>query len=887
MSTQAWHALEAPEMAALLGADIGAGLSQNEARARLERVGPNRMGEHREKPLWRLVLDQFASLVVLLLLGAAVVAWGLGEGLEAVAILAALVLNAAIGAGSEWRARRSLAKLRALAVPQALVRRDGRTLSIPSAELVPGDLIVLEAGAQVPADARLVSSAALRVNEASLTGESLPADKDAQARLLADAPLSERCTMVYLGTGVLAGTGTAVVTATGLATELGKIGQLVALAGERETPLEAQVEALGRRLLVLAIGICAVVGVAGILHGEPLGLMLETAISLAVAAIPEGLPAITTVALAAGLWQLARAGALVRRLPAVETLGSTTVICADKTGTMTENQMTVRRLVLDGRSLVVSGGGRSASGAIAMDGRRVDALSDRPVRMLLTAGALVNDAHVARADDGLRLAGDPTEAALLVAALKAGLDPAAVRLAWPRRREIPFDPATRLMTTFHEGPDGRRALFVKGGPGAVLDLCTRRESAAGPVPVTDVERESIRADNDALAADALRVLAVAWRPEGWPDQGLPADLVFLGLVGLADPIRPGVEEAIGRCARAGIRTVMLTGDQRATAEAVGRQLGLVPEAIRSRVTPEGKMRLVEELQNGGEVVAMTGDGVNDAPALARADIGVAMGRAGTDVAREAADLVLTDDNFATIVRAVEQGRVIYANLRKTIHFLFSCNLSEILTIFVAILLGYPTPLLPLQILWINLVTDTLPALALVRDPAEPDVMSRPPRDPAEALVTWNFGLRILIEGALLAAGVLSAYLWAAWQDGPGPRATTMAFVAIVLIHPFQAMHCRSEQTSWWRLPINPLTWMALVALIALQWAAVGHPSMNRLLGTEPLALSDCGVVAIAVLWPVGVGEAAKAWGWRVSLRHARPTGSGPEGRGRSQSLRNP
>jgi len=382
-------------------------------------------------------------------------------------------------------------------------------------------------------------------------------------------------------------------------------------------------------------------------------------------------------------------------------------------------------------------------------------------------------------------------------------------------------------------------------------------------------------------------MAMASVAIGWQVYSVRENPLDLGLVGLADPIRPGVEEAIGRCARAGIRTVMLTGDQRATAEAVGRQLGLPPEAIRSRVTPEGKMKLVEELQRSGEVVAMTGDGVNDAPALARADIGVAMGRAGTDVAREAADLVLTDDNFATIVRAVEQGRVIYTNLRKTIHFLFSCNLSEILTIFVAILLGYPTPLLPLQILWINLVTDTLPALALVRDPAEPDVMTRPPRDPAEALVTWGFGRRILLEGALLAAGVLSAYMWAASQDGPGPRASTMAFVAIVLIHPFQAMHCRSLRMPWWRLPVNPLSWMSLVVLALLQWAAVGYLPMNRLLGTEPLGLSDWAVVSAAVLWPVALVEAAKAWGWLVPLGHARPKRNGPELGGRDETLRNP
>jgi len=853
-----FHALEPGEVANVLATDAVRGLSSEEAHARLERVGPNRVGDYRARPLWRLVLDQFRSLVVLLLLAAAAVAWGLGEQAEAVAILAALVLNAAIGAASEWRARRSLDRLRALAVPLALVRREGRTFPVPSADLVPGDLIVLEAGAHVPADARLATATALRVNEAALTGESFPVTKDAHARLVVDAPLPERPTMVYLGTGVLAGAGTALVSATGLATELGRIGQLVALAPERATPLEDQMETLGRRLVALALGICAVVGIVGILHGQPIGLMLETAISLAVAAIPEGLPAITTVALAAGLWRLARDGALVRRLSVVETLGSTTVICTDKTGTMTENQMTVTRLVLDGRCLDVSGGARSAVGAISEGGRPVDVAADAPLERLLTAAVLVNDAHATPGTMGLVLDGDPTETALLVCALKAGLDPVALRSTWRRRREIPFDPAARLMTTFHEDGDGRPVLFVKGGPGAILDLCTRRHDAAGPVPLTDGERASIRAANDGLAAEALRVLAVAWRPDGWPEDGRPSDLVFLGLVGLADPVRAGVEDAIGRCARAGIRTIMLTGDQRATAEAVGRQLGLSAEAIRSRVTPEGKMRLVEELQDAGDLVAMTGDGVNDAPALARADIGVAMGRAGTDVAREAADLVLTDDNFATIVRAVEQGRVIYANLRKTVHFLFSCNLSEILTIFVAILLGNPTPLLPLQILWVNLVTDTVPALALVRDPAEPDVMARPPRDPSEALVTWRFGLRILVEGILLAAGVLGVYLWVVWQEGPGPRATTVAFVAIVLIHPLQALYCRSDRLTWWRLPENHLSWLALGLLIAVQWAAVEWGPLRALLGTVPLGGADWCAIAIATVAPVAAAELMKA-----------------------------
>ena len=852
-----WHALDLPAVAAHLRADLDGGLTAGEARERLARVGANRVGDHPETPLWRLALAQFRSLVVLLLLAGALVAWVLGERAEALAILAALVLNAVIGFASEWRARISMARLRALAVPRALVRRGGLVAQIPSVELVPGDLIVLEAGVRVPADARLVRSAALRVSEAALTGESDAVDKDAEAVLDPDTPLAERRTMVYLATTALAGSGLAVVTATGLATELGRIGQLVALAGTRATPLERQVEALGRRLIGLALAVCGAVGLAGILHGQPIGLMLETAISLAVAAIPEGLPAVTTVALAAGLWRLARSGALVRRLPTVETLGSTTVICADKTGTMTENRMTVMRLVADGRVVDLEGGSHGARGRFIERGADIAPASDPHVALLLTAAVVVNDATAVAAPDGLRLTGDPTESALLVAAAKAGLDPAAAARAWPRRREIPFDPARRMMATFNDAPGGGQAVFVKGAPSVVLDLSRRRQTAGGAIPLGDAERQAVVEANRALAGEGLRVLGVAWRAIDSIDAGTVDELTFLGLIALADPVRPGVKDAIAACREAGIRTVMLTGDQRATAEAIGRQLGLAPEAIRSRVSPDQKLALVEELQARGEIVAMTGDGVNDAPALARADIGIAMGRGGTDVAREAAALVLTDDNFATIVKAVEEGRVIYANLRKVIHFLFSCNLSEILTIFAAIVVGFPAPLLPLQILWVNLVTDILPALGLIRDPGEPDVMRRPPRDPREALVTWRFGLRMMAEGTLLAAGALSAYGWIVWNEGPGPRATTVAFMALVMIHPLQAMSCRSDRLGWWRLPPNRLSWLAVGALVGLQWMTVAVPPLSRLLGTVPLAGGDWLILLVAVLWPVVALEVAK------------------------------
>ena len=857
-----WHATATAEALDLLGVDPEDGLSEAEARRRLDQIGPNRIADQRQTPLWRLASNQFRSLVVLLLLSASGIAFVMGERLEAAAILAALLLNAGIGFVSEWRARVSLSRLRALEVPYAIVRRQGRQVQLPADRVVPGDLVLLEAGTRIPADARVVRGASLVTSEAALTGESAPVEKDAEAQITASTPLADRRTMVHLGTTALAGSALTVVTATGSATELGRIGQLVALAGTRATPLERQIERLGRKLMLLALAICVVVAIAGILHGEPIGLMLETAISLAVAAIPEGLPAVTTLALAAGLWRLARAGALVRRLPAVETLGSTTVICTDKTGTLTENQMTVARIFRDGRFLAVTGGGRSASGDFVEEGAPADPATDLLLLEILRVGALVNNAGAVRAEgDSLRLHGDPTESALLVAALKAGLDPQELGRRWPRQKEIPFDARSRFMATVHATPEGPAALLAKGAPEVLLERSARIRCASGDVPLADAARRSIQHANHLMAGEGLRVLAIARRlylgTNEIPDDQVRG-LTFLGLVGIADPPRPEVKDAIRRCREAGIRTFMLTGDQRSTAEAVGRELGLPPEAVVSRASPERKLELIQLLQDQGEVVAMTGDGVNDAPALARADIGVAMGKEGTDVAREAADLVLMDDNFATIVRAVEEGRVIYANLKKVIHFLFSSNLSEIVTIFVAIVLGFPTPLLPLQILWVNLVTDILPAMALIRDPSEPGIMRRPARDPREGLLTWPYAIRILMEGGLLAAGVLTAYFWTMWREGEaGPRAATVAFATIVMIQPMQAMNCRSDRLGWWRLPPNLLTWASLAVVIGAQWLATSWAPLSRVLGTVPLSGADWVLVGAAVVWPVLVLEALK------------------------------
>ena len=845
----AWHALDPAQAVARLDTDVEHGLDGAEADRRRAHAGSNTLRTTDDPPAWRVALRQFRSLVVLLLLAAAVLALALGETIEAMAILAALVLNAAIGFGTEWRAQVSLARLRALTVPGTIVRRDGRVQDVAAATLVPGDVIVLAAGARVPADARLARSTHLALAEAELTGESAPVDKDVNAVVIASTPLAERRTMVYQGTSVVAGTGIGVVTETGDRTELGRIGQLVRQAGERATPLERQVEILGRRLILLALAVCAFVGLIGILHGEPVSLMVETAISLAVAAIPEGLPAIVAIALATGMWRLARAGALVRRLPAVETLGATTVICADKTGTMTQNRMTVCRLALAGRTIVVKAD-PGATGFVE-NGATIDPLADVHVARLLTAAALANDASVEETREGFRVHGDPTEAALLLAARAAGLDPGSLRPRWPRLRERPFSSDTRLMATFNATPEGGWAWLVKGAPATVLAHSTARQVGAGVEPLAESGREQLLAENRRLAAEGLRVLAVACRfvTDG-ADERID-DLTFLGFVAIEDPVRPGVAEAIARCRQAGIETIMLTGDQRVTAEAVGRQLGIEPHAIRSRASPEDKLRMIRELQTRGEVVAMTGDGVNDAPALVRADIGVAMGRRGTDVARDAADV-------ATIVRAIEEGRVIYANLRKVIHFLFSCNLTEIVVIFAAIVAGLPAPLLPLQILWVNLVTDILPAIALIRDPAEPDVMRRAPREPGEALVTWRFGGRVLTEAALLAAGVLSAYLYTVARYGVGPVANTVAFLALVLVHPLQAMHCRSARAMVWRLPPNRLAVISLVTLTLIQAATVSWSPLAALLGTVPISPADWAVLAVAVLWPVIVLETLKA-----------------------------
>ncbi len=802
----AWHTLTVAQVAEKLAADPLRGLDEDEVSRRRERFGANRLAESQGRSAWSILLAQFRSLVVGLLVAAALIALAMNEWLEAGAIVIVIALNSLIGFATEWRADQALAALRRQVVPEAEVIRGGRERQIPAAELVPGDVVLLAAGQRVPADGRVLEALRLQIDEAALTGESHAVSKQVAPVGDAGTPLGDRLDVAYMGTVVTDGRGRLLVTATGHRTEMGRIGTLIEEAGKQETPLEIKLEQLGRTLVYLVLGLCAVIVVAGLLRGIAPLRMLEVGISLAIAAVPEGLPAVATMTLALGMQRMARMRALVRRLPAVETLGSTTVICTDKTGTLTRNEMTVTTYVLGSRRLEVGGVGYEPSGEFREDGRRIDPQSDALLSRALRIGALCNDARMERAEEGDAAIGDPTEAALIVAAEKAGIDLKRLRREFERVHEIPFESERMRMVTVHRTPEGRQVALVKGSPGAVLKLCNAKLADGRVEPLDEAGREEQLEFNRQLADQALRVLALAERqlPEAFDEADLERDLTYVGLVGMIDPLREEAREAIATCRGAGIRSIMITGDQVGTAAEIARQLGLdrdpkgramktvhareldglddegwgrVAEdaAVFARVSPEHKLRIVEALQRRGEVVAMTGDGVNDAPALKKADIGVAMGIKGTEVAKETADMIVTDDNFASIVRAVEQGRIIYANIIKFIHYLFSCNFAEVITVFTAIVTGLPLPLLPLQILWLNMITDVFPALALALEPSAPGIMRRPPRDPDERLLRPRFLGLIAWQGLMIAVLTLLVFLvglrWYGSEGaGPGPRA---------------------------------------------------------------------------------------------------------------------
>ncbi len=878
------HATAREALVRELAVDVRRGLDDIEAKRRLRDVGPNRLPEPPRTSLLLRLARQFSSPIVLTLVAAAVVAAVVGARNpsgnilerygDAIAIALIVVLNAVLGFVQERKADEAIAALRSMQAPTARVRRDGEVRNVPAEALVTGDIVELEAGDAVPADCRLLDTIELRVDESSLTGESVTVGKDAALAVAADAVLAERPTMVYTGTVVVAGTGTAVVTATGPSTELGRIGRLVGSVETEPTPLERHLGVFGRKILWACLVVTLLLLAWGLARGgRNFASVLLEAVSFAVAIIPEGLPAVTTMTLAVGVQRMARRGAVVRKLAAVETLGSATVICTDKTGTLTRNEMTVREVWTDDGLRAVTGFGYDADGAIS--GAPGDALG----RLLVTA-ALCNDAHVDRTSERVQVVGDPTEAALVVLAEKAKLDVRELRRTHPVVSKQPFDSSLRRMTVFTEDPQGRRVLYVKGAVDAILPLCTSIAGGGEERPLEEQDGARVAEQADDLASRGLRVLAFA---DG--TSGSPRELTFLGVVGMMDPPREGVADAVQACARAGIRTVMITGDHGVTATAIARAIGIATtddetmtgaelatidetelakrvDRVRvfARVAPEQKLRIVRAMRMRGHVVAMTGDGVNDAPALREADIGVAMGRGGTEVARQASDIVLTDDNFTTLVEAVREGRAIYRNIQKFVFFLLSSNAGLALTVFAVAITGAWPPLTATMILWINLVTNGLPALALGVDPPSADQMNEPPRRPGEPLLGRRDLLGLGLVGVVVAASALVAYSETLCPaGGSANRHRTVAFFVLAIGPLLHAWSCRSPVESI--LTMRPRVSWALVgatlASVVLQ-ALVLLPMFRPVFHAESLDTHHILLVAACSIVVLLAVEAAKA-----------------------------
>ncbi|HEX9611723.1 MAG TPA: cation-transporting P-type ATPase [Gemmatimonadales bacterium] len=883
MTAAAWHALPPDEVLRRLQTS-SEGLTPDEARARLARVGPNALRTLPPVSVWRILFAQIRSVVVALLVAASAVAAVSGDWLDAAAIASVLVINVAIGVATELPARRVVEALGKLEVRRAAVLRGGEVRDVDARELVPGDVIVLEAGQAVPADGRLLRAFDLRAVEAPLTGESAEVAKHTDGAA-ADVPVAERANMVYAATTVAAGSGAAVVVATAMDTEVGRIGALMSGITPPRTPLERRLDALGQRLAVLALAVAALVAGLGLLQGTPLRDVIDLGLALAVAAVPEGLPAVVTIAMALGVRRMARRQALVRRLAAVETLGSATVICSDKTGTLTTGQMTVTTLWVPDREIEVTGAGVSPEGSFRTGGDEITPAEDGQLVAVLETAALSSRAGLALQNGEWVARGDPTDVALLVAARKGEVNRGRLLEMHPETGEVPFSSERMVSASLHRTARTGTLACVKGAPTRVLERCDRMLGVGGPHPLDEPGRRAILERNAAFAVRGLRVVALARGLGAEADASTLEHLEFLGLAGLNDPPAPGVADTVRSVQAAGVRTIMLTGDQRLTAEAVGRAVGLLAPgdlaldareldrlseaeldeqiervAVVSRVAPDGKLRIVRALRRRGAIVAMLGDGVNDAPALRQADIGITMGRRGTDVAKEASDVVLQDDRFQTIGVALEEGRVIYDNIRKFVLYLFSCNLAEILVFLGAGVVGWAAPLAPLQILWLNLVTDTFPALALGMEPAEPDVMRRPPRDPRATLLSGRM-LRVTLGYALLIAVVtLAAFAWGLWRWPLEPaRATTLAFMTLAAAQILHLGNARSPApvVAPRRAVANRFALGAVALTLGLQLAAVFWSPLANVLGVRPPTGVDWAVIAGLALLPAVVGQIIK------------------------------
>ena len=876
-SQGAWHTCSVDDTLTRLASGL-TGLAGAEAQRRLAIHGPNELQAAAHEPAWRTLLAQFENVLILILLAATAVSAFLGHTLEAAVITVIVLFAVLLGFAQEYRAGRALEALRRMAAPVAHVVRDGHETALPAREIVPGDVVLLRAGDRVPADARVIQAVNLAVDEAALTGESTASDKTTTALEDAHLPLGDRVNLTYAGTMVSHGRGQAVVVATGMATEFGRIARMVETVEVGRTPLQENLDRLGATLGKAALAVVGLVVAIGLARGLPAVEMFLFGIALAVAVVPEALPAVVTISLAIGVRRMVRRHALVRRLPIVETLGSTSVVCSDKTGTLTRNEMTVRQIYAGGRLFELTGAGYDPAGQLLDRGHVVE--PPDTVRTLLRAVALASDARLVTSDGRWQIEGDPTEGALVVAAAKAGLDVLDLNDREPRTAEIPFTSERRRMTTLHTTPAGSVA-YSKGAADELVAACARALETDGDVPLTDPARDAILAAEQRMASEGLRVLAVARKNDATLENA-ERGMTLLGLVAMMDPPRPEARAAVETCERAGIRAVMITGDHPLTATTIARELGLLASrrvvtgrdlvemtdddlarhvediGVYARVSPADKLRVVTAWQARGEVVAMTGDGVNDAPALKKADVGIAMGIAGTDVSKEAAGMTLLDDNFATIVAAVEEGRIVFGNIKKYLMYLLSCNVGEIVLLAGAVVAGLPLPLSAVQILYVNLATDGLPALALAVDPPERDLMHRRPRDPRVGVFTRPVVAILLVAGLWSALVNMTLFTWLLQAGRPIPEVMATTFVTLVLIQFFNAYNCRSDRLS---IVSRPLANRWLNAAVGWELLLLGVivyvPFFQRAFGTFPLSAADWLLAGALAFTIVPVVEAVK------------------------------
>ncbi|MCP3771782.1 calcium-translocating P-type ATPase, SERCA-type [Paenibacillus sp. MZ04-78.2] len=904
MSQKKWYQMSTEETLQSSGTEPSKGLTMEESEKRLDAYGKNELAEGQGVSPVTLFLNQFKDFMVLVLAGATLVSGLLGEYLDAVAIIAIIIMNGILGFVQEFRAERSLRALKELSAPNAKVLREGQVELIPARWLVPGDIVVLESGDRVPADVRFIETNGLYAEESALTGESVPVAKHTESLEGEDIPLGDQRNVGFMGTMLTRGTAKGVVVRTGMATEMGKIADLIQNTDATETPLQHRLEQLGKILIVVALALTVMVVVAGILHGQqPYGMFLA-GVSLAVAAIPEGLPAIVTIALALGVQRMIQRKAIVRKLPSVETLGCASVICSDKTGTLTQNKMAVTHLWTGGDLLEVTGNGYDPRGEILKQGQHVDMRKNQMLRRMLQVSVLCNNAELReerteskkkQPDDKTEsvwsINGDPTEGALVVLGAKAGVTQQSLGGLYRRVLEFPFDSERKRMSVIVEHQGGRM-VCTKGAPDVLVQQCAYVLWDDKVIPFTPTLKQKVMAANEGMAKNALRVLGLAYRDlkpteRSEEETAVESQLVFVGLTGMIDPPRKEAREAILKCRKAGIRTVMITGDHQTTAEAIARQIGILPQDglalngqqlsamsdddldkrvgevyVYARVSPEHKLRIVKSLQRQGHVVAMTGDGVNDAPAIKAADIGIAMGISGTDVSKEASALVLSDDNFATIVSAIEEGRGIYENIRKFIRYLLASNVGEILTMFLAMLAGLPLPLVPIQILWVNLVTDGLPAMALGVDQAEKDLMQQKPRLAKENIFARRLGWKIISRGVLIGLCTLAAFYITLKQSGDGPgalvKAQTVAFVTLVMAQLIHVFDCRSSRSIFHRNPLqNKWLVMAVVSSLLLMLPVLYVEKLQPIFKTVPLGVADWILVLVFAGIPtflMGIGS---------------------------------